>query len=104
MSTGREGPAAGVINGVLYVAGGVGSGGVGGIAAVEAYDPATSTWTTKAPMPTARGAAAAGVINGVLYVVGGTTDGGNTPGVHEADAASTNTSTTKKRLPTPAIR
>jgi hypothetical protein len=42
------------------------------MATVEEYDPATNTWTTKAPMPTAReslGLAAAS--NGKIYAVGG---------------------------------
>jgi len=107
MSTGREGPAAGVINGVLYVAGGVGSGGIGhadAIAALEAYDPATDTWTTKAPMPTARAGGAAGVINGILFVVGGTSSsaiGGHTDLNNvEAYNPTTNTWATKAPMPT----
>jgi hypothetical protein len=38
---------------------------------VEAFDPATGTWTTKAVMPSGRGSLAAGVVNGLLYAVGG---------------------------------
>ncbi len=38
---------------------------------VEAYDPTTNTWTTKAPMPTPRSHMAAGVVNDIIYVVGG---------------------------------
>lgn len=37
----------------------------------EAYDPATNTWETRSPMPTARNHAAAGVVNGQVYVIGG---------------------------------
>jgi N-acetylneuraminic acid mutarotase len=70
-----------VINGILYVAGGVGS-----ATAVEAYDPAADTWTTKAPMPTARAGAAAGVINGVLYVAGGNTTNSNSTGLAMLEA------------------
>ena len=99
MSIGREGPSAGVINGVLYVAGGVGSGGDPGLNALEAYDPATNTWTTKASMPTARGGAAAGVINGVLYVAGGR-DGTTLFTTVEAYDPGTNTWTTKAPMPT----
>jgi len=40
---------------------------------VEVHDPATDSWTTKTPMPTARARAAAGVINGLIYVAGGYT-------------------------------
>jgi N-acetylneuraminic acid mutarotase len=42
-----------------------------GLSTVEAYDPATDTWTTKAPMPTARQGLAAAVVNGSLYAIGG---------------------------------
>jgi N-acetylneuraminic acid mutarotase len=37
----------------------------------EAYDPATNTWETRSPMPTARNHAAIGVVNGKIYVLGG---------------------------------
>jgi N-acetylneuraminic acid mutarotase len=37
----------------------------------EAYDTASNTWTTKAPMITARHHAASSVVNGKLYVIGG---------------------------------
>lgn len=72
--------ALGVINGKLYVAGGMtktirnettyqyepepwGE--------LDVYDPATNVWTTKASIPTARWGAAAGVIDGKLFVAGG---------------------------------
>ena len=41
------------------------------MATVEAYDPATDTWTSQAPLPTARKDFAAGVVDGILYAVGG---------------------------------
>jgi N-acetylneuraminic acid mutarotase len=69
MPTVRQMVVVGVLNGVLYVAGGWN--GISALTTLEAYDPATDTWTTKAPMPTARFGAAAGVVNGVMYVVGG---------------------------------
>ena len=53
----------GVVNGVLYAGGGADT--------VEAYDPATDTWTTKGPMPTARSGLAVGVVNGILHALGG---------------------------------
>lgn len=37
----------------------------------EVYDPATNTWTTKTPMPTARLSHAAAAIGGKIYMVGG---------------------------------
>jgi len=38
---------------------------------VEAYNPATNTWTTKAPMPTPRQGHAVAVVNGRIYAIGG---------------------------------
>src|SRR5580704_8481341 len=52
MPTARQQLAAGVVNGRLYAIGGLDS--VGYSNAVEAYDPATDTWSTKASMLTAR--------------------------------------------------
>jgi len=40
---------------------------------VEAYDPATDRWTTKAPMPSRRGGLAAAVLDGSIHTVGGET-------------------------------
>jgi N-acetylneuraminic acid mutarotase len=57
------------IDGVVYVAGGIGDGGV--TAAVDAYDVAGGEWTERAPMPAPRDHACGGVIDGVLYVAGG---------------------------------
>ena len=61
------------IDGKLYVVGGCINSDcrIGVTNRLEAYDPATNTWTTKTPMPTARAAVATGVIAGRLYVVGG---------------------------------
>jgi N-acetylneuraminic acid mutarotase len=53
---------------VLYAVGGDNH---GHLNTVEAYDPATNTWTTKAATPTARTALAAGVLGGRLYALGG---------------------------------
>ena len=38
---------------------------------VEAYDPATDIWTTKANMPTPRTMSAIAVVDGRIYVIGG---------------------------------
>jgi N-acetylneuraminic acid mutarotase len=61
-----------VINNVLYVAGGLGAAGV--LATVEAYDPASNTWTAKAPLPAPTLQLGAGVTNGTLYFVGGASE------------------------------
>jgi N-acetylneuraminic acid mutarotase len=70
----------GVINGKLYVAGGMTNTLRNDVsyeyepepwAELDVYDPATNVWTTKRTMPTARWGAAGGVIDGKLYVAGG---------------------------------
>jgi N-acetylneuraminic acid mutarotase len=108
MPTARTGLGVAAINGVLYAVGGD----VGCcyqpsnmVATVEAYDPATNTWTTKASMPTARAELGVGVVNGILYAV----DGAYNPGIYgvtyvvatvEAYDPATNTWTTKASDPT----
>lgn len=47
----------------------------------EMFDPATRTWSPRAPAPTARNSAAAAVIGGKIYVVGGRRFEGITNGV-----------------------
>jgi N-acetylneuraminic acid mutarotase len=58
-------------DGLIYVAGGhTGSG--PGLTTVEAYEPITDRWTTKAPLiHSTRGAAIAKGSEGLLYVIGG---------------------------------
>ncbi len=76
MPTPRNHTAAGVVNGKIYVIGG--RIGAAFIAAssnlnnVEAYDPATDTWSGPlAKMPTARSGLCVGVYDGRVYVAGG---------------------------------
>jgi len=73
MPTARSLSAIAVVDGIIYVIGGYGSkaGGILIFSAVEAYDPATDTWTTKADMPTARQNLAACVVDGRIHVSGG---------------------------------
>ena len=66
----RTSTVGGVINGKLYVVGGVPPAGYS-TTTVEMYDPVTNTWTAKASALTTRALAGGGVINGKLYVVGG---------------------------------
>lgn len=70
--TQRDGAAAAVVNGKLYVMGGA-TGDLHSppVKTVEEYDPSTDTWTRKAPMPTARIFPSATVMGGKIYVVGG---------------------------------
>jgi N-acetylneuraminic acid mutarotase len=71
LSPWRQAMAAGTINGIIYVAGGQRSGGMA-LARVDAYNPATDTWSAAASMPGARAEPhGASMIGGKLYVTGG---------------------------------
>jgi N-acetylneuraminic acid mutarotase len=66
-----ENPAVVELNGKLYVFGGSTKPFSGAVTNAAVFDPATSTWQTLAPMPTARGGATAEVIDGKIYIAGG---------------------------------
>jgi len=92
-------------NGKLYAIGGFneGNGTVTSLGTVEEYDPATNTWATKAPMPSARlGLAVATASNGKVYAVGGFANGdGSPPYIVQEYDPSANAWNTKASLPTP---
>jgi N-acetylneuraminic acid mutarotase len=71
MPTARWGAAGGVIDGMLYVAGGRGTD-PSARSTMEVYDPATNTWGARAKMLTPREGTGAAVVGGVLHVLGGT--------------------------------
>jgi N-acetylneuraminic acid mutarotase len=56
-----------VLNGKLYLFGGLGA----GAGKVQIFDPATNAWTVGPDMPFAAGSASSAVINGQVYVAGG---------------------------------
>lgn len=100
----RAASAASAANGKVYAIGGVTVQTSPYVcsAAVEEYDPATDTWSTKTSMPTARcflGAATA--LNGKIYAVGGFADSGPSPlaTVEEYDPVA-DVWTTKTSMPT----
>ena len=102
MPTARNHVAVGVIDGKLYVAGGMQQcGPCIPLNTLEVYDPATDTWDLKAPMPTSRSQAGGAIINGQFYVVGGH-DGppSYTFDTVEVYNPATNTWTTKAPMPT----
>jgi N-acetylneuraminic acid mutarotase len=70
-----SGPRAVVFNGKILVFGGFRSTGspssYATIPTVEEYDPATNTWTQRAPMPQAAFRMAVGVVAGRIYLIGG---------------------------------
>lgn len=73
MPTARMGLCTCAVNGKLYAIGGVNHPGVDTavLRTVEAYDPVTDVWTTKASMSTARNWAACAVVTHRIYVIGG---------------------------------
>ena len=62
-------PATMLWDGIIYVAGGYDGGGE--VDTLYAYNIASDTWTTLAPMPQALYAPGFGAINGKLYIAGG---------------------------------
>jgi N-acetylneuraminic acid mutarotase len=89
MPTARFSTAYAVVNNILYVIGGSADGSTP-LSVVEAYNPATNSWSTKAPMPTATASASAAVKSGIVYVIGGYANGQRTASVESYNPA-TNT-------------
>jgi N-acetylneuraminic acid mutarotase len=76
--TARYVPASAVVNNILYVIGGCNSQcavGGGALTTVEAYDPATDTWSEKSPIPGAVDSVYAVASKNIIYVVGGFVQG-----------------------------
>src|SRR5207244_2077421 len=69
----------------------------------EAYDPATDSWTIRAPLPRPLNHPAAAGLNGRLYVMGGFDNGTGRPvaSLYEYDPA---TDTWAERAPMPTAR
>jgi N-acetylneuraminic acid mutarotase len=78
--------AAAASNGKIYTIGGYD--GSSHLATVEEYDPATDTWTTRAPLPTPQsGEEIAAATNGKIYVIGGYNGSSYSTTVQEYDPA-----------------
>jgi len=119
LPTKRGSPTAAAVNGKIYVIGGATTNEGSKEASIhparphrvvgtnEVYDPATNTWETRSPMPTARNHVAVGVVNGKIYVIGGRLGSGfigraaNTDTVEGYDPATDQWSATLDRMPTP---
>jgi len=89
-------------DGKLYAIGGRGpyTGAITALATVDAYDPTTNTWTTKASMPTARyGLAVVTAPNGIIYAIGGS-NGSSALNTVEAYDPATDTWTVEAAMPT----
>jgi len=94
-----------VVNGKIYAIGGDARHGqwpyVGSIVGTnEEYDPATDTWTFKAPMPTPRSGFAIAVYQNKIYCMGGYIGNSKYTGVNEVYDPATNTWETKTAMPT----
>ena len=87
--------AAEVIDGKLYLFGGMGASSEG---KVQIYDPAANRWTIGAPMPFAAGSSASAMIGGKVYVAGGIIGSGTTDRAASYDPA-TNRWTELPRMP-----
>jgi subtilisin family serine protease len=100
MPTARKELAVGTATGVVYAIGGQNSAGIV-LAKVEAYNPATNSWSTKAPVPAARWRTnGTATVNGVIYLAGGVD--GTKPGHKKtlyAYSAATNRWSTKAPMP-----
>lgn len=70
LPTPRNSAAVGVIDGLIYVAGGRTMKG-GNMANLDRYNPATDRWESLTPMPYAGGGLNGGVVGGQFYVFGG---------------------------------
>jgi N-acetylneuraminic acid mutarotase len=66
---------AGAINGLIYVAGGEGSGGF--LSTLQIFSPATNVWSSGRDMPRVRSGMVVAPINGKLYAAGGASVGFN---------------------------
>ena len=72
----REMPAA-LLDGRIYVTGGIGDNQV--LSTVEVYDPARDSWSPAPPLPEPRHHHGAAAVNGKLYVIGGYSNLGAQP-------------------------
>ncbi len=65
------------VDGIIYAIGGFNDLSGTGLTTVEAYNPQTDQWTTKASMPTGRICFSTSVVDGIIYVFGGLTGRGS---------------------------
>jgi N-acetylneuraminic acid mutarotase len=99
----RSNMGAAVIDGLLYVVGGMQFDAFDGMTSlVEVYNPATDTWSTVAPLPEARYSVAVGAIDGILYAAGGSGTEPDPTGVFAYDPA-TDTWSSKAPISEPRV-
>jgi N-acetylneuraminic acid mutarotase len=102
MPTARSTHSAGVVDGKIYAIGGMVGGPIPwtGLYVVEAYDPATDTWTRKADMPTRRLCHSVSAVDGKIYSMGGGTSNGDALATLEEYDPITDTWTRKASMTT----
>ena len=71
MPTARVSAASAILDGDIYVIGGLTKEADSALNVVEVYHPTTDSWDTLAPLPTGLGGAGAQALNGKIYVFGG---------------------------------
>ena len=98
MLTARSDPASTVVDGKIYVFGGLSASGVT-LNTVEEYDPALDEWTARASMPTANYGRAACALGQAIYVMGGSSTDLNVQKAMEAYDTASDTWTTRGALP-----
>ena len=99
MPTARYGLAVVAANGILYAIGGENSNGP--LSIVEAYNPATDTWSTRAPIPQARSFPVGDVSKGIVYLAGGYDESFEPQGVLYAYDPARDSWSAKSAMPTP---
>lgn len=102
LSSARSHAAPAVLNGTLYVSGGMNV--CEHYATLESYDPRTDTWAERKPMQSPRGAHAVGVLDGLLYAVGGETDCGYQAEIATVEAYDPVTDEWSQKPPLPTKR
>jgi N-acetylneuraminic acid mutarotase len=107
MPTARRFVAACAVSGIIYAIGGGGLIDTAPMDAVEAYDPQTDTWATKARLSSPRFSLSACAVDGIIYAIGGAI--GATPtgfqGLTKVEAYDPQTDrwTPKANLPRPVL-
>ncbi len=87
-------------DGLIYALGGFNSIGLSPTSVVEAYNPVTNSWTTKASLPTANATLAAALgADGLIYAFGGY-GSSSTPSTVDGYDAVSNTWTSEASMPT----
>ena len=96
MPTAREELTSSVVNGKIYVIGGMNTSG-DAVSNNEEYNPSTNTWTTKTNISSNRFSLTSSAVNGKIYCIGGY---GGTKQENEEYDPNTDTWMTKANMPT----